>query len=99
MVSASGAVRARRITVGQGSDNMSPEFSPDGGAFAFTSGRAGHPEVYIIDVDGSNVELLTPFNFGDQNYRSQSRLGAGRAAHRVPVADRRKVSDHGDLAA
>ena len=23
-----------------------------------------------MDVDGSNVELLTPFNFGDQNYRS-----------------------------
>jgi TolB protein len=26
--------------------------------------------VYTADVDGSNVELLTPFNFGDQNYRS-----------------------------
>src|SRR5512140_3627648 len=59
-----------RITVGHGSDNTSPEFSPDGRRIAFTSGRAGHPEVYIMDVDGSNVELLTPFNFGDQNYRS-----------------------------
>jgi TolB protein len=61
---------ARRITVGRGSDNTSPTFSPTGGRIAFTSGRSGHPEVYTADVDGSNVELLTPYNFGDQNYRS-----------------------------
>jgi TolB protein len=61
---------ARRITVGRGSDNTSPSFSPTGGRIAFTSGRSGHPEIYTADVDGSNVELLTPFNFGDQNYRS-----------------------------
>ena len=41
-----------------------------GANFAFTSGRSGHPEVYTADFDGSNMELLTPFNFGDQNYRS-----------------------------
>lgn len=61
---------ARRITVGRGTDNVSPSFAPGGSRLAFTSGRAGHPEVYTADVDGSNVELLTPFNFGDQNYRS-----------------------------
>jgi TolB protein len=61
---------ARRITVSRGSDNVSPSFSPDGRRIAFTTGRLGHPEVYIVDVDGSNAELLTPFNFGDQNYRS-----------------------------
>jgi TolB protein len=61
---------ARRVTVGRGTDNISPTFSPDGARLAFTSGRSGHPEVYTADVDGSNVELLTPFNFGDQNYRS-----------------------------
>lgn len=60
----------QRITVGRGSDNTTPCFSPDGRRIAFTSGRAGHPEVYIMDADGSNTELLTPFNFGDQNYRS-----------------------------
>ena len=60
----------RRVTVGRGSDNTTPSFSPDGRRIAFTSGRAGHPEVYIMDADGSNTELLTPFNFGDQNYRS-----------------------------
>jgi TolB protein len=70
MVSASGSGAARRVTVGRGTDNVSPTFSPDGARLAFTSGRAGHPEVYTSDADGSNVDLLTPFNFGDQNYRS-----------------------------
>ncbi|HET7586034.1 MAG TPA: hypothetical protein VFK13_14055 [Gemmatimonadaceae bacterium] len=65
-----GSTTMRRLTVGRGSDNVSPSFSPDGRHLAMTSGRAGHPEVYTLDVDGSNVELLTPFNFGDQNYRS-----------------------------
>lgn len=70
IVSASGSGSARRVTVGRGTDNVSPTFSPDGARLAFTSGRAGHPEVYTSDADGSNVDLLTPFNFGDQNYRS-----------------------------
>ncbi len=61
---------ARRLTVGRGSDNAQPTFSPDGRRIAFTSGRAGHPEIYIIDADGTNPELLTSFDFGDQNYRS-----------------------------
>ena len=60
----------RRITVGRGSDNVSPSFSPDGRRLAFTSSRAGHPEVYTADVDGANVELLTTYLAGDQSYRS-----------------------------
>lgn len=60
----------RRVTVGRGSDNVSPTFSPDGQRLAFTSGRSGHPEVYISDADGTNAELLTPYAFGDQSYRS-----------------------------
>ncbi len=70
LVDASGSGSARRITVGRGTDNVSPSFSPDGRRLAFTSGRSGHPEVYTADADGANAELLTPFNFGDQNYRS-----------------------------
>lgn len=69
MVSAAGE-GARRITVGRGSDNAQPTFSPDGRRLAFTSGRSGHPEIYIMDADGTNPELLTSFDFGDQNYRS-----------------------------
>jgi TolB protein len=63
-------VPARRISVGRGTDNVQPTFSPDGRRLAFTSGRPGHPEVYIMDADGTNAELLTSFDFGDKNYRS-----------------------------
>lgn len=61
---------ARRMTVGRGSDNVSPTFAPDGRRVAFTSGRSGHPEVYIADADGTNAELLTEFDPGSRNYRS-----------------------------
>lgn len=61
---------ARRITAGRGSLNLSPSFSPDGRRVVFTSSRAGHPEVYIMDADGTNAELLTSFVFGEQSYQS-----------------------------
>ena len=67
-----GGTAPRQITVGRGTDNVGPTFSPDGRRIAFTSGRSGHPEVYIMDADGTNVELLTPFEFGDQYYRSSA---------------------------
>jgi len=60
----------RRITVGRGTDNTTPTFSPDGRKIAFTSGRLGRPEIYISDADGTNPDLLTSYNFGDQNYRA-----------------------------
>lgn len=66
----SGDDPARRVTVGRGSDNTSPTVSPDGLRVAFTSGRSGRPEVYISDLDGTNVELLTDFAFDEQNYRA-----------------------------
>ena len=61
---------ARRISVGHGWDNTNPSFNPDGRRIAFTSGRLGHPEIYVMDADGTNADLLTTFDFGDQNYRS-----------------------------
>ncbi|MGI9076202.1 MAG: hypothetical protein ACR2G6_02590 [Gemmatimonadaceae bacterium] len=70
MVSALDAGSVRRITVGRGTDNTSPSFSPDGRRLAFTSGRSGHPEIYVMDADGANAELLTPFQFGETSYRS-----------------------------
>jgi len=91
----------RRVTVGRGTDNVSPSFSADGQRIAFTSGRSGHPEVYVADADGANAELLTPFNFGDQNYRSnpawspagrdvafQSRLGGSFQIMTISLRDR-----------
>jgi TolB protein len=70
ITSASGAGERRRITVGRGTDNTSPSFSPDGRRLALTSGRSGHPEIYTVDVDGANPELLTQFQIGEPSYRS-----------------------------
>ncbi|CAN5471575.1 hypothetical protein BH09GEM1_BH09GEM1_09170 [soil metagenome] len=59
-----------RLSVGRGSDNVSPTYSPDGRRIAFMSGRAGHPEIYTMDADGTNVELLTPPEFDERSHRA-----------------------------
>src|SRR5256885_1740760 len=60
----------KKITVGRGSDNTSPSYSPDGHQIAFISGKSGSPQVYIMDADGSNVQLLTPYKAGVRSYRA-----------------------------
>jgi TolB protein len=45
-------------TKGVGS-NYLPVFSPDGKQIAFMSARDGNPEIYVMNVDGSNVRRLT----------------------------------------
>jgi TolB protein len=60
----------RRITAGRGTDNTSPSYSPDGRQIAFVSGKSGNPQVYIMDADGSNVQLLTPYTAGKRSYRA-----------------------------
>jgi len=61
---------SRRVTVSRGMDSMSPSYSPDGRRIVYVSNRPGHPELYIADADGTNAELLTSFNFGDQSQRT-----------------------------
>jgi TolB protein len=61
---------SRRITAGRGTDNTSPSYSPDGRQIAFISGKSGQPQVYIMDADGSNVQLLTPYTVGKRSYRA-----------------------------
>jgi TolB protein len=60
----------RRITIGKGTDNTSPSYSPDGRQIAFISGKSGQPQVYIMDADGSNVQLLTSYTPGTRSYRA-----------------------------
>ena len=62
--------RPKKITIGRGTDNTSPSYSPDGTHIAFISGRSGSPQVYIMDADGSNVQLLTPYKAGVRSYRA-----------------------------
>jgi TolB protein len=59
-----------RITTGRGTDNTSPSYSPDGRQIAFISGKSGQPQVYIMDADGSNIQLLTEFRPGTRSYRA-----------------------------
>lgn len=60
----------RRITAGRGTDNTNPSYSPDGNQIVFISGKSGQPQVYIMDADGSNVQLLTAYRPGVRSYRS-----------------------------
>lgn len=69
-MTAVGGGGSRRVSVGRGSDNVSPSLSPDGRRIVFMSGRAGHPEIYTMDSDGTNVDLLAPMDFGESAYRA-----------------------------
>ncbi len=54
----------QRLTVGRLSDNVSPEFSPDGRRIAFESTRSGVSQIYVMASDGTNQELFAPFDYG-----------------------------------
>jgi len=52
-----------RLT-GRFADNLNPTYSPDGRRIAFVSTRAGSPQIYVMSSDGTNQELLVPFDYG-----------------------------------
>lgn len=54
----------QRLTAGRFSDNLSPTFSPDGRRLAFSSTRSGPPQIYAMSADGTEQELLAPFDYG-----------------------------------
>lgn len=70
MVNAQDPTSPQRLTFGRGSDNGGPTFSPDGRQIAFFSSRSKFPQIYTMDADGTNVQLLTPFTPGVRSYRS-----------------------------
>src|SRR6266850_1775364 len=45
--------------VSNNSNDYAPAWSADGSKIAFTSNRAGKPEIYVMNVDGSNPTRLT----------------------------------------
>jgi TolB protein len=76
---------AQRLTVGRFADNLSPSFSPDGRRIAFISTRAGPPQLYVMAADGTDQELLAPFDFGatgSSNAPEWSADGASVVFHR-----------------
>ncbi len=70
MVNEADPTAVQRLTFGRGSDNGSPTFSPDGRQIAFFSSRSKFPQIYTMDADGTNVQLLTPFTPGVRSYRA-----------------------------
>jgi len=60
----------QQLTAGRGTANVMPTLSPDGRQIVFMTGRSGPPELYIMDSDGSNVRVLTDYDFSEKNYRS-----------------------------
>ena len=63
-------------------DNYSPNFSPNGEQIAFASSRSGNSEIYLMDVNGSNLRQVTftpdfnedtPRFLGDSLYLVHSR--------------------------
>jgi len=42
-----------------GGTNLSPAWSPDGTKLAFSSSRAGDPEIYVVDQSGANLHRVT----------------------------------------
>ena len=75
----------QRLTVGRYADNLSPTYSPDGGRIAFVSTRAGLPQIYVMAADGTDQELLAPFDYGvtgSSNAPEWSPDGASVVFHR-----------------
>jgi TolB protein len=80
-----GSGSAQRLTAGRFADNLSPTFSPDGRRIAFVSTRAGLPQVYVMSADGTDQELLAPFDYGvtgSSNGPEWSPDGASLVFHR-----------------
>ena len=75
----------RRLTVGRFADNLSPSYAPDGRRVAFVSTRPGSPQIYVMSSDGTDQELLAPFDYGatgPSNSPEWSPDGASVAFHR-----------------
>jgi TolB protein len=74
-----------RLTGGRFAENLSPAYSPDGRRVVFVSTRAGGQQIYVMAADGTDQELLVPFDFGDtgnSNAPDWSPDGATVAFHR-----------------
>ena len=54
----------QRLTTGRFAENLSPTYSPDGRRIAFVTNRAGSPQIYGMSSDGTDQELLVPYDYG-----------------------------------
>jgi TolB protein len=51
-------------------EDLSPTYSPDGRRIAFQSNRLGEnvPQVYVMDSEGGDAELISPYEYGGSGY-------------------------------
>jgi TolB protein len=56
---------AERLTAGRFAENFSPAYSPDGRRIVFASTRSGRSQIYVMAADGTDQEVLAPFDFGE----------------------------------
>lgn len=70
IASASNKGSARKIGAGNLSEQSSPTFSPDGHRVAFISPSPKTPQIYTMNVDGSDIQQLTPSVAGVRSYRT-----------------------------
>ena len=64
IMNSEGPAHIQRLTTarrkdGKWSNNESPSFSPDGRRLTFVSDRSGTPQIYTMNVDGSNITRIT----------------------------------------
>ncbi|MGH7560015.1 MAG: hypothetical protein ACRENB_03240 [Gemmatimonadales bacterium] len=74
-----------RLTGGRFAQNFSPAYSPDARRVAFVSTRAGGQQLYVMGADGTDQELLVPFDYGTTGHTNApdwSPDGAMLAFHR-----------------
>jgi len=51
-------------------EDLSPTYSPDGRRIAFQSNRLGTniPQVYVMDAEGGDADLISPYVYGTSGY-------------------------------
>lgn len=70
IASVSNTDRARKMGAGSLTEQSSPTFRPDGRRVAFIAPSPKTPQIYTMNVDGSDIQQLTPSVAGVRSYRT-----------------------------
>lgn len=70
IASASNRGDARKMGAGRLTEQSSPTFRPDGRRVAFIAPSPKTPQIYTMNVDGSDIQQLTPSVAGVRSYRT-----------------------------